>query len=101
MITKAGHIPLRLPHYCFHLNPVELIWAKWKKITEKHNFRNNFSDFNNLMTTAFDEITDKYWSECCRHTLKLEYDFRLENDIQMVGQMSMLILSHPHNIMLF
>ncbi len=57
IVRKFGCHPLRLPPYCCHLNPIEMIWNTWKQIVGHKNFKNNLEEYRNLLSNSFNEIT--------------------------------------------
>jgi transposase len=58
LVKKFECHPLRLPPYCCHLNPIELIWNTFKQHLNRNNYSNNAKNFVNLITNCFNLIND-------------------------------------------
>ena len=81
MIEAAGHLILRLPPYGADLNPIELIWAKWKQLVGKFNFRKNKPSFIRLMRNSFNKIKENFWAKMVRRTDKIAGDYWIKDGI--------------------
>nr|XP_034183419.1 protein FAM243A-like [Osmia lignaria] len=87
-----GHNVLRLPPYMCELNPIELAWAKIKRIIRENN-NSTLSGIKllNLTTKAVDEITEEDWRGFCNHVQKIEKkyiqrDEETENIMEQISE---------------
>lgn len=67
-----GHEVIRLPHYHFKYNPIEVIWAQ---VMGKYNNTFKMTDTERLTHKALDAITKKNWEMCrtCGKYLEAKY----------------------------
>jgi transposase len=72
MIIAHGHIPIRLPPYHCHLNPIELVWAQMKKFIGKFNLNNNKEELKQLIKKSFTQITPENWKNYVNHCKEIE-----------------------------
>jgi len=74
LIKSFGHIPLRLPPYNCQFNPIEYVWAQFKKDVSKHNFNDSLTQFKNLIPKSFEKVSESFCAKCIRHVNKIESD---------------------------
>lgn len=79
LLKQHGHTVVRLPPYHCDLNPIELIWSVAKRKVAMNNVDQKNANIENLLRTAFAEITPDVWEKECNHVLKLG-DKMWEND---------------------
>lgn len=69
ILSGHGHSVVRLPPYMCDLNPIELAWAKIKRIVREHNVTADLSLAKLLEVTneAIQEVTADDWAGFCHH----------------------------------
>ncbi|XP_076278399.1 uncharacterized protein LOC143208148 [Lasioglossum baleicum] len=83
LIKLRGHNVLRLPPYMSNLNPMELAWAKIKRIIRENNTGTLSSAVLKTLTmSAIKSVTIEDWAKFCKHTEKIENQYR-ENDFRL------------------
>ena len=82
-LAEVGHNVLRLPPYMCDLNPIELAWAKVKRIVRENNVTGDMSltRLKELADMALQSVTKEDWEGYCRHALKVENKYREENTL--------------------
>ncbi|XP_076643316.1 uncharacterized protein LOC143353694 [Halictus rubicundus] len=77
LIKLSGHDVLRLPPYMCNLNPMELAWAKIKRIIRENNTGTLSSAVLKALTrSAIKSVTVEDWMKFCKHTEKIENQYR-------------------------
>jgi hypothetical protein len=74
ILSDYGHTVVRLPPYMCDLNPIELAWAKIKRIVREHNVTADLS-LQKLLQTARDaigQVNQEEWEGFCQHVESLE-----------------------------
>ncbi|XP_022824365.1 uncharacterized protein LOC111354941 [Spodoptera litura] len=74
LIKGHGHDVLRLPPYMCDLNPIELAWAKVKRLVREHNITSDFSlvRLKEVTENAITQVTTADWCGYDKHVLALE-----------------------------
>ena len=74
---EKGYIILRLLPYHPDLNPIELVWAQFKKIVSSRNFTNKLNDVLEITKAAFTEIiiSVQNWANYCKHVINVEEEY--------------------------
>jgi hypothetical protein len=74
IFSDYEHTVVRLPPYMCDLNPIELAWAKIKRIVWEHNVTADLS-LQKLLQTAHDaigQVNQEDWEGFCQHVEFLE-----------------------------
>ncbi|CAK1583270.1 unnamed protein product [Parnassius mnemosyne] len=76
-IRSQGHIVVRLPPYMCDLNPIELAWAKVKRIVRHHNVTSDFSlkRLKEVTELALSQVTEEDWRGFDDHVIILEENY--------------------------
>lgn len=76
-LKKRGHSVLRLPPYMCDLNPIELAWAKVKRVVKEQNVKADLSltNLENATKAAIESVSVIDWEGFTNHTLKIEQDY--------------------------
>jgi hypothetical protein len=71
LLTRYGHVALRLPPYHPELNPIEKMWAMVKKWVAMKNVTFQSQDVRKLAEEKF-SITKDEWLPVCKHVQEVE-----------------------------
>lgn len=76
-LKKHGHSVLRLPPYMCDLNPIELAWAKVKRLVKEKNVCGDLSlaKLENTTKDAINAVSRIDWEGFTNHTLKVEQTY--------------------------
>ncbi|XP_046687431.1 uncharacterized protein LOC124373082 [Homalodisca vitripennis] len=76
-LKRRGHAVLRLPPYMCELNPIELAWAKIKRVVKGNNIRGDLSltKLEEATREAQSSVSKIDWEGFTNHTLKLEQHY--------------------------
>ncbi|XP_046145849.1 uncharacterized protein LOC123989194 [Osmia bicornis bicornis] len=97
LFKRHGHNVLRLPPYMCELNPIELAWAKVKRIIRENNTSTlTATELIKLTETAINDVTTEDWVGFCKHIKKIE-DQYVETDNAMENIMEEIADAHPIN----
>ncbi|XP_047990121.1 uncharacterized protein LOC125229345 [Leguminivora glycinivorella] len=74
LIKRHGHDVLRLPPYMCDLNPIELAWAKVKRLVRENNVTSDFSlaRLKEVTEYAIMQVTQADWCGYDDHVIVLE-----------------------------
>ena len=86
MLKEKGFLPVRLPPYHCHLNPIELVWSSLKRRTRSANVDWKGKAVKELLQRIGDQIETSVFSNSFSHVEKVEHrekvrDLRTENDM--------------------
>ncbi|CAH2089450.1 unnamed protein product [Euphydryas editha] len=73
-VKSHGHIVVRLPSYMCDLNPIELAWAKIKRIVRGHHINSDLSliKLREVTELAISQVTEEDWRGFDDHVIVLE-----------------------------
>ncbi|XP_050674221.1 uncharacterized protein LOC126971829 [Leptidea sinapis] len=76
-IRSHGHVVVTLPPYMCNLNPIELAWAKVKRIVKNHNVTSNLSlsRLKEVTELALTQVTEEDWCAFNDHIIILEENY--------------------------
>lgn len=76
-IRSHGHVVVRLPPYMCDLNPIELAWAKVKRIVRHHNVSSDLSlkRLKEVTELAISQVTEEDWRGFDDHVIILEENY--------------------------
>ncbi|XP_047035473.1 uncharacterized protein LOC124641450 [Helicoverpa zea] len=76
-IRSHGHVVVRLPPYMCDLNPIELAWAKVKRIVRHHNVTSDLSlkRLKEVTELAISQVTEEDWRGFDDHVIILEENY--------------------------
>lgn len=92
-IRENGHIPIRLPPYHCHLNPIEPCWGQ-SKIHFKKNNLNNFDDRKGvlrLINESLNNVKPENWRNYIRKSEDFEKEHREKDGIIEQNDDSLII----------
>ncbi|GLH15036.1 Uncharacterized protein GBIM_19437 [Gryllus bimaculatus] len=77
LFTSRGHSVIRLPPYMCELNPIEMAWAKIKRLLKERNVNGDISTAKLLDLTnwAITHVTTEDWMGYCSHVTKIESEY--------------------------
>ena len=77
ILKSHGHDVLRLPPYMCEFNPIELAWAKVKRLLRENNVRGELSmqSLKEHTTNSFSCITREDWVGYCNHVKTQEAEY--------------------------
>ncbi|XP_029054109.2 probable inactive protein kinase DDB_G0270444 [Osmia bicornis bicornis] len=97
LFKRHGHNVLRLPPYMCELNPIELAWAKVKRIIRENNTSTlTATELLKLTETAINDVTTEDWAGFCKHIKKIE-DQYVQTDNAMETIMEEIADTHAIN----
>jgi transposase len=77
MLASFGHTVLRFPPYRCDLTPIELAWAKVKRLVWLNNVTGDLSlqSLVDLTKTAIASVTKEHWAGYSKHVQMLEQQY--------------------------
>nr|XP_034195153.1 protein FAM243A-like [Osmia lignaria] len=97
LFKRHGHNVLRLPPYMCELNPIELAWAKVKRIIRENNTSTLTAvELTNLTEKAINDVSTEDWVGFCKHVQKIEKQY-VERDNAMESIMEEIVDTRPMN----
>ncbi|CAH2099013.1 unnamed protein product [Euphydryas editha] len=77
LLKCHGHDVLRLPPYMCDLNPIELAWAKVKRLVREHNTTSDLSltRLKEITEKTIKQVTKEDWCGYDKHVLALEENY--------------------------
>ena len=91
MLRKHGHSAIRLPPYHADLNAIELVWGDLKGYIARNNLTFKFSDLEQLIDEAFEQVTAEKWANCCAHVESVEKKY-WQNDIAVEKEIERIVI---------
>ena len=96
LFKRHGHT-VRLPPYMCELNPIELAWAKIKRIIRENNTSTLTTiELTNLAEKAINDVSTEDWVGFCKHVQKIEKQY-VERDNAMENIMEKIVDTRPMN----
>ncbi|XP_029055242.2 uncharacterized protein C21orf140 homolog [Osmia bicornis bicornis] len=97
LFKRHGHNVLRFPPYMCELNPIELAWAKVKRIIRENNTSTLTAiELTNLTEKAINDVSTEDWVGFCKHVQKIEKQY-VERDNAMENIMEEIMDTRPMN----